>query len=85
MKRFAILAVFLGLGAITLPQLASDAHVSYRVIHGWPKYDRGFTTGQVTGVAVDSHNWCFRLPPRGHLSAVVQQDLYNIGVSLGRR
>ena len=59
MKRFAILAVFLGLGAITLPQLASDAHVSYRVIHGWPKYDRGFTTGQVTGVAVDSHNCVF--------------------------
>lgn len=31
----------------------------YRVVHGWPVLPEGFVLGQVSGVAVDSHNHVF--------------------------
>ena len=32
---------------------------AYRVVHGWPVLPDGFVLGQVSGVAVDSHNHVF--------------------------
>ena len=32
---------------------------SYQVVHGWPQLPEGFAFGQVSGVAVDSHNHVF--------------------------
>jgi peptidylamidoglycolate lyase len=48
------LAFFL-LTATTSPQ-ATDP---YTVVHGWPQLPDGFVLGQVSGVAVDSHNHVF--------------------------
>ena len=31
----------------------------YQVVHGWPQLPEGFAFGQVSGVAVDSHNHVF--------------------------
>jgi len=31
----------------------------YSVVHGWPELPMGFVLGQVSGVAVDSHNQVF--------------------------
>src|SRR5579859_3102901 len=31
----------------------------YSVVHGWPELPMGFVLGQVSGVAVDSHNHVF--------------------------
>ena len=35
---------------------ASDTAGIYRVVHGWPELPDGFALGEVSGVAVDSHN-----------------------------
>jgi len=43
-----------GFGASLLG--ASDTSGSYRVVHGWPELPDGFALGEVSGVAVDSHN-----------------------------
>lgn len=39
--------------------LRSDAPEPYSVVHGWPELPPGFVLGQVSGVAVDSHNHVF--------------------------
>ena len=39
--------------------LGSDAPEPYSVVHGWPQLPAGFVLGQVSGVAVDSHNHVF--------------------------
>ena len=59
MKRIHLLAVFVLVGAVTLPQLLSNHHGGYQVVHGWPKLHDGFTLGQAAGVEVDSHNHVF--------------------------
>jgi len=67
-KSFAkgvILVVFLALiCAFSLKkqseaQQASGVAEPYAVVHGWPELPPGFVLGQVSGVAVDSHNHVF--------------------------
>lgn len=58
------LAVYLILLAFSLVPALSLAQQSepvepYSVIHGWPRLPAGFALGQVSGVAVDSHNHVF--------------------------
>ena len=45
----------------TLPMAwgQSDGSERYSVVHGWPQLPSGFVLGQVSGVAVDSHNHVF--------------------------
>ncbi len=38
---------------------SSDSSSPYEVVHGWPELPEGFAFGQVSGVAVDSHNHVF--------------------------
>src|SRR2546426_6275691 len=44
----------------SLPQAAAG-DAPYRVVHGWPKLPEDFMLGEVSGVAIDSHNhiWVF--------------------------
>jgi len=57
--RIGLLAVILALiGAFSL-LLRSDVPEPYSVVHGWPQLPPGFVLGQVSGVAVDSHNHVF--------------------------
>src|SRR5262245_24224053 len=42
----------------SLAQQSSTAD-PYTVVHGWPQLPSGFVLGQVSGVAVDSHNHVF--------------------------
>src|SRR6516164_3384500 len=44
--------------ALSLAQ-QSAAPEPYSVVHGWPQLPPGFVLGQVSGVAVDSHNHVF--------------------------
>ena len=41
------------------PQSTGNAHPAYRVVHGWPALPEGYILGEVSGVAVDSHNQVF--------------------------
>jgi len=54
-KRFALIALFL----ISAPCLIHAQKEPYSVVHGWPILPEGFVLGQVSGVAVDSHNHVF--------------------------
>ena len=55
----AILAI--ALASISLLALGQQSGVQepYTVVHGWPQLPPGFVLGQVSGVAVDSHNHVF--------------------------
>jgi len=58
------LAVFLGVFWVFSFACVSDAQQTaaqepYAVVHGWPELPAGFVLGQVSGVAVDSHNHVF--------------------------
>lgn len=47
-------------GSIVVPLLFSaDPPSSYQVVHGWPHVPDGFTFGEVSAAAVDSHNHVF--------------------------
>jgi peptidylamidoglycolate lyase len=48
-----------GLSLALFPAQHSDMNESYSVVHGWPQLPVGFVLGQVSGVAVDSHNHVF--------------------------
>jgi len=39
--------------------LAQQSQASYEVVHGWPQLPEGFLLGEVSGVAVDSHDHIF--------------------------
>jgi peptidylamidoglycolate lyase len=43
-------------GAVAPHLLAGNLPGSYTVVHGWPELPDGFTFGEVSAVAVDSHN-----------------------------
>jgi len=52
--------------ALTLPLISAltsgqqaDVAEPFSVVHGWPQLPAGFVLGQVSGVAVDSHNHVF--------------------------
>jgi peptidylamidoglycolate lyase len=58
-RRFApflVVAVLLVIPAIFAQEKFSDPYV---VVHGWPILPEGMVLGQVSGVAVDSHNHVF--------------------------
>jgi len=58
-RSFALSAI-IGLTLISLwPDQASQVNEPYSVVHGWPQLPDGFVLGQVSGVAVDSHNHVF--------------------------
>ena len=57
--RISLLAaILILLNAFSLA-LGSDVPEPYSVVHGWPQLPSGFVLGQVSGVAVDSHNHVF--------------------------
>jgi len=56
MTRALILPVF---AALLAAALAAQKPEPYTVVHGWPELPPGFVLGQVSGVAVDSHNHVF--------------------------
>ena len=61
-NRVAVVALVASLaGALSVLTLAQQADVGepYIVVHGWPQLSDGFVLGQVSGVAVDSHNHVF--------------------------
>jgi peptidylamidoglycolate lyase len=61
MYRWAwICAVFVAaLGLSARSGVAAEVPDEYRVVHGWPQLPDGFLLGDVSGVAVDSHNHVF--------------------------
>ena len=46
-------------GSDTAVAQAPQPSEPYAVVHGWPQLPDGFVLGQVSGVAVDSHNHVF--------------------------
>ena len=50
--------ILIAIGAFSL-MIGSDTPEPYTVVHGWPQLPTGFVLGQVSGVAVDSHNHVF--------------------------
>ena len=57
--RITVLAFFLvSVSALSIAQ-QPGAPEPYSVVHGWPQLPPGFVLGQVSGVAVDSHNHVF--------------------------
>jgi peptidylamidoglycolate lyase len=59
--RPALPFIFLALAILFSREFHSAAAApdSYQVVHGWPALPDGFVLGQVSGVAVDSHNHVF--------------------------
>src|SRR6516225_433674 len=49
----------LALSSIFSARRADAPSEPYTVVHGWPQLPDGFVLGQVSGVAVDSHNHVF--------------------------
>jgi len=56
MHRKLVFSVLVALFAAATPAQRPEA---YSVVHGWPELPPGFVLGQVSGVAVDSHNHVF--------------------------
>ena len=54
-KRFVFVAFLFAF----IPCLTRAQKEPYSVVHGWPQLPEGFVLGQVSGVAVDSHNHVF--------------------------
>jgi peptidylamidoglycolate lyase len=63
MKRRAVGSLFpllaLASGGLVVPGRGASLSSSYEVVHGWPQLPDGFTFGEVSSVAVDSHNHVF--------------------------
>lgn len=55
LRKFAVLALVTAIFAIRSMAQAEQ----YEVVHGWPVIPDGYVLGQVSGVAVDSHNHVF--------------------------
>jgi peptidylamidoglycolate lyase len=59
-SRFLVLTAILVFGLVSFCRAqTSPASEPYSVVHGWPQLPEGFVLGQVSGVAVDSHNHVF--------------------------
>src|SRR5262249_22958832 len=58
-KHAAMLAFSFALVSALSVGQQSDLREPYSVVHGWPQLPSGFVLGQVSGVAVDSHNHVF--------------------------
>jgi DNA-binding beta-propeller fold protein YncE len=59
-SRIFALSAIIGLAFSSFwPDQPSPANEPYSVVHGWPELPNGFVLGQVSGVAVDSHNHVF--------------------------
>ena len=59
---FRSFVLFLALALLAISCVAAQNSQSselYSVVHGWPQLPDGFVLGQVSGVAVDSHNHVF--------------------------
>src|SRR5712672_1890161 len=56
---FLALLFFVSFPSLPLVGQQSDASEPYSVVHGWPQLPSGSVLGQVSGVAVDSHNHVF--------------------------
>ena len=59
LAKFILLIVLLSSFAPHSHGQQSGAAEPYSVVHGWPQLPPGFVLGQVSGVAVDSHNHVF--------------------------
>jgi len=63
LRRFSAGITVLGFFLVSVSALSigaqSGAPEPYSVVHGWPQLPPGFVLGQVSGVAVDSHNHVF--------------------------
>jgi len=58
--RFLVGSAMLALGLVSSAAgQATEKGEPYAVVHGWPQLPDGFVLGQVSGVAVDSHNHVF--------------------------
>ena len=44
---------------MTTSSAIADSNRSYSLVSNWPDVPKGFSMGQATGVAVDSHNHVF--------------------------
>jgi len=59
-SRIFALSAIIGLAFSPFwPDQPSPTNEPYSVVHGWPELPNGFVLGQVSGVAVDSHNHVF--------------------------
>ncbi len=58
-RGVAALALLVILSTTLRVAAAPEAAAGYRVVHGWPALPEGHILGQVSGVAVDSHNHVF--------------------------
>lgn len=63
LRKVPACVIPLALAAAAVSALSSGQQVDtpepYVVVHGWPQLPSGFVLGQVSGVAVDSHNHVF--------------------------
>src|SRR5689334_13599863 len=61
LKKFRHVTRFLPCLALLPPLslVAAQTPEPYTVVHGWPQLPAGFALGQISGVAVDSHNHVF--------------------------
>jgi len=58
--RFLVGSAMLALGLVSSAAgQGTEKGEPYAVVHGWPQLPDGFVLGQVSGVAVDSHNHVF--------------------------
>jgi peptidylamidoglycolate lyase len=59
-SRFLVRSAIFVFSLVSLcPAQTTPTSESYSVVHGWPQIPDGFVLGQVSGVAVDSHNHVF--------------------------
>jgi peptidylamidoglycolate lyase len=59
-SRFLVLTAILVFSLVSFCRAqTSPTSEPYSVVHGWPQLPDGFVLGQVSGVAVDSHNHVF--------------------------
>jgi peptidylamidoglycolate lyase len=59
-SRFLVLTAILVFSLVSFRRAqTSPTSEPYSVVHGWPQLPDGFVLGQVSGVAVDSHNHVF--------------------------
>src|SRR5689334_25208797 len=59
-SRFLVCSVIFVFSFMSIcPAQTSPTSEPYSVVHGWPQLPDGFVLGQVSGVAVDSHNHVF--------------------------
>ena len=60
-KKLLSLLAILCLGAFAAAAQQAEATGGWQVVHGWPQLPEDFAFGQVSGIAVDSHDHVFVL------------------------